>query len=145
VSRAVRLLTSEAEAAIGGQAEVWLRVLRFVASGVLNTAFGYLVFLLVLRLVGSATAALVASTTAGILFNYQTSRRIVFRSGCKGGLPAFAALYGGLFAVNETAILALQASGVPAWASQALLLLPMAAASFMLQQRLVFAQRRLAA
>jgi GtrA-like protein. len=65
------------------------RFLRFLLVGALNTAFGYAIFLLSLKLGMSVGAALSASTLAGVVFNFQTSRRLVFRSAGNGAASAF--------------------------------------------------------
>ena len=117
---------------------------RFLVTGCLNTVFGYLAFLLVLSTGVPATVALAVSTVAGILFNFQTARRIVFRSHQPGRIFAFAAVYVVVFLVNELAFLALGAGGVPAWMAQAVMVAPMALLAFVAQRRFVFGDRDVA-
>ena len=122
----------------------WNRVLpsfaflRFLGSGVLNTIFGYTVFLLALRLGASLGAALVVSTLLGVAFNFQTSRLLVFRSRRSGLQLRFAAVYTIVFAIDYLAILSLKRLGLADWAAQAVMLMPVAALAFMLQRHLVF-------
>ncbi len=111
---------------------------RFLLAACLNTFFGYVAFLLVLSTGVSATVALAVSTTAGIFFNFQTARRIVFRSHRPGRLLAFAAVYVFVFLVNDLALSALAAGGVPAWIAQAAMIAPMALLAFVAQRWLVF-------
>ena len=113
-----------------------LLLLRFGVVGLLNTAFGYAVFaVLVLAGIWSG-AALVASTTAGVAFNFQTSRRLVFRS--RGRLLRFVGLYCAVLALNWSALRALHWTGLNDLRSQALLVLPLAAISFAAQRTFVF-------
>ena len=115
----------------------WRVFLRFGLVGLMNAAFGYTVFS-VLVLAGAWTSsALIASTVAGIAFNFQTSRRLVFRSH-GGRVLRFVLMYCGLLGVNWMALRALQDLGLSELLAQALLVLPVAALSFVGQKVLVF-------
>ena len=57
----------------------WLFV-KFVLVGILNTAFGYLVFALLLFLGLHYTLAVILSTIAGVLFNFKTTGTLVFKN-----------------------------------------------------------------
>jgi putative flippase GtrA len=93
----------------------------------------------VFELMGVWTSgALAGGTIAGIAFNFQTSRRLVFRS--KGRIVCFVAIYTVGFALNWPALRAPRWYGVPALEARALLSLPIAAVSFIGQQALVFSQ-----
>ena len=81
------------------QPGLWL---RFGAVGLLNTAFSYTVFAL-LELMGCWSAvALAASTIAGVLFNFHTSRRLVFHA--NGPIVCFLAVYTFIFCLNWAAL-----------------------------------------
>lgn len=113
-----------------------VQFLRFVAIGVLNTAFAYLVFAgLMLAGIGAA-AALLASAAASIAFNFQTISRLVFRS--SGRIWRFVAIYAALLAIDWAALREFSAFGVPEIWAQAGLALPIAVASFVLQKLFVF-------
>ena len=120
------------------------RLARFAAGGLLNTGFGYLVFALALRLGLAVPAALVTSTICGVAFNFQTSRRLVFRSKETGLLFRFTLVYLALIVVNYAAISALQSCGLRPGAGQAMLVPPMALAAFFAQRHLVFRDGRTA-
>ena len=110
--------------------------LRFGVAGLLNTAFGYATFALLL-LAGAGTGlALVLAMVAGVVFNFQTSKRLVFRS--PGCALRFFAVYGFVLAVNWVALRCLSAVGVSTLAGQALLVLPAAIASYVAQKIFVF-------
>jgi len=114
----------------------WRLRLRFIAVGLLNTAFGYAMFAVLIRLGVPAGPALVVATLLGIAFNFQTSRRLVFRA--HGRWLRFLAVYGFVLAVNWALLRAARAEGIgPLWA-QAALVLPLAALSFLGQRLFVF-------
>jgi putative flippase GtrA len=114
----------------------WLLLFRFGLVGLLNTGFGYTIFA-VLVLAGIwPGAALAGTTAAAVVFNFQTSRRLVFRS--NGPALRFIAVYIVVLAVNWAALRLLQWCGLPDLEAQALLTLPVAAVSFVGQQRFVF-------
>jgi putative flippase GtrA len=114
----------------------WLLFLRFGMAGLLNAAFGYAAFAILL-LAGTGTGvALVAAMAAGIVFNFQTSKRLVFRS--TGRALRFVAVYGFVLAINWLALRGFSAIGVSPLAGQAILVLPAAAISFIGQKMFVF-------
>jgi putative flippase GtrA len=117
----------------------WLLFLRFGLVGLLNAAFGYTVFALLVLAGIWPGVALVGSTIAGVAFNFQTSRRLVFRA--SGRALRFVAVYVVVLAANWAALRALQWCGLPDLESQALLTLPIAALSFVGQQVFVFRAR----
>ena len=114
----------------------WRLFLRFGVVGLLNAAFGYAVFATLLLAGLWPGAALVAATVAGVAFNFQTSRRLVFRS--KGQILQFIAVYAVVLVLNWVALRVLRRCGLPDLESQALLTLPIAAVSFLGQRRFVF-------
>jgi putative flippase GtrA len=114
----------------------WLLILRFGVVGVLNAGFGYSVFALLLGVGTWPGAALVAAALAGVAFNFQTSRRLVF--GSRGHALRFVGVYAVVLALNWAALLALRGCGLAELEAQALLTLPIAAVSFLGQQSFVF-------
>lgn len=112
--------------------------IRFLIVGLLNTLFGYGVFVVVVALGAGIGLALVVSTILGVLFNFQTTRRLVFRSKAAGLLGRFVAVYGVSLAINYLALRALAQTGLPAWIAQGILILPLALLTFVLQRQFVF-------
>ncbi len=115
------------------QSHAWL---RFGLVGLVNAAFGYTVFAVLVLAGVWPGAALVATMIAAVAFNFQTSRRLVFRS--NGQILQFVAVYAVVLVLNWMALRALRWCGLPDLESQALLTLPIAAVSFLGQQRFVF-------
>ena len=111
--------------------------LRFGVVGLLNTAFGYVVFVILLTVGVWSSVALTAAALAGMAFNFQTSRHLVFRS--RGDGARFVALYGSIIFANWVALRALRSAGVDELLGQALLSAPIAVFSFVIQRSFVFA------
>lgn len=113
-----------------------LLFLRFGIVGLLNTAFGYVVFA-GLCLTGLwPLAALVGSTLAGVAFNFQTSRRLVFRTRGRG--LRFCLVYLLILAANWALLRMMNDAGFNAIEAQAVLALPLSIASFVGQKVFVF-------
>jgi putative flippase GtrA len=98
---------------------------RFICAGLLNAAFGYGVFALLLLTGAGVGTALVVATVGGIAFNFQTSQRVVFRSA--GRVVRFVAMYCAVLALNWLALRAFHAFGLSELQGQALLVLPIGA------------------
>ncbi len=116
--------------------------LRFLGGGLINTIFGYASFLAALHLGAGVGAALAVSMLLGVIFNFQTSRRLVFRSRRSGLQLRFAAVYAVVLTINYLAIVPLRRLGLENWAAQAFMVVPMAALAFTLQRYLVFGDER---
>ncbi len=112
--------------------------LRFGVVGLLNAGFGYTVFALLVLAGLWSGAALVVTMVVAVGFNFQTSRQLVFRS--NGRVLRFVAVYGVVLVLNWAALRVLRWCGLHDLESQALLTLPIAAVSFLCQQRFVFGQ-----
>jgi putative flippase GtrA len=110
--------------------------LRFGLVGLLNTGFGYVVFAVLVLLGIRSSFALVAAALAGTAFNFQTYRRLVFRSG--GDATRFVIVYAAVLALDWGALQFLRSTGLSDLQAQMLLTLPIAVISFLGQRHLVF-------
>ncbi len=100
-----------------------IRLLRFLAIGVVNTAVGYAIYA-VLVLVGlSPQPALALAFALGILWNYMTHARLVFTDSARGlkRLPAYGACYALIYLLNALALDQAIGAGLSPLAAQALL------------------------
>ncbi len=114
------------------------RFIRFIFVGILNTAFGYGVYLLLLNLgLHFATAALI-STVFGILFNFRTIGSLVFQSKNNHLIIRFVCVYGILFLINISAIKVLSLFNISYGVGGGLMLVPMAFVGFLLNKKFVF-------
>lgn len=76
-------------------------IIRFYLVGLLNTAFGYLAFALLIFIgLTYAYAALIA-TSMGVIFNYFTTGNLVFKRK-KASLLKFALFYAAIYLLNIT-------------------------------------------
>ena len=115
-----------------------LRFLRFLVVGGINTLFGYGAFAALIYLgVHYAVASLVA-TVAGVLFNFQTTGRLVFANADPDKLLRFIGVYAILYCIGLAGLRAGEVLGYSAYLTGAVLLLPNAMLSYLLNKRLVF-------
>ena len=115
-----------------------LRIMRFVANGLFNTALSYILFIILLRFGLTPFPALLFSTGTTILVNFQTSRRLVFRSEKAGTMRLFVSAYILLFLIDYLVLSALAAMGMPNWAAQGVIVIPLAVATYAVQRNIVF-------
>lgn len=111
---------------------------RFLFTGLINSAFGFGCFAAFLYLGVHYALALALATILGILFNFKTIGRLVFRSNDNRLIYRFTATYAIVYAINITGIKLLNILGMNAYFSGAILLLPMALLAFGLNKRFVF-------
>jgi putative flippase GtrA len=115
------------------------RFIRFLLAGALNTLFGFVVYTISIWLGMPVWCALLIANATGVFFNFVTIGGYAFRSLLLARLPRFTAAYAGLYVVNLTLINTLRIWVPSAIAAQAILIVPMAAASYLVMARLVFA------
>jgi putative flippase GtrA len=121
----------------------WLRgelytLVRFVAVGVLNSAFGYVAYALLLLWLPRSSALLV-SHVLGVLFNFHSLALGVFDEYRYRLLVRFSVAYTVVYFVNLALLEALcHGAGVSDLLGQALSIPPTALLSFGLLRRFVF-------
>ncbi|MEZ5779732.1 MAG: GtrA family protein [Paracoccaceae bacterium] len=112
--------------------DLW-RFVKFLFVGVLNTIFGFAAYALFLKLLHfPPQVALALSYVLGVLWNYGTHARIVFKSQGFRRLPIYAGAYGVLYVLNAGALSLVLKSGLAPLGAQAVLVLPMAMLAFVL-------------
>ena len=115
-----------------------MRFGRYLAVGALNTAFGFAMYAWLLAIGLHFALAAGIGTVLGILFNFMTTGRIVFRSLTGAALPRFVGVYVVLYLVNIGGITLLKQFGATDLTG-GLLMLPVAAAlGYALNARFVF-------
>ena len=114
------------------------RFVRFLLVGVLNTAFGYGCFVACLWLGMHYALAAAVATVLGVLFNFKSTGRLVFRSRGNGRLHRFVAVYAVTYVVNVLALAVMLRFGIPEWLGGLIMLLPSAILSYVLNSRYVF-------
>lgn len=113
-------------------------VLRFLGTGLLNTAFGYVVYALLIVAGAPVWIALGGATVLGIMFNFYSYGKLVFGPSGLERLPAFIAVYLALYGLNVALAHVLMATGMGALLAQALLLPFLTALAFILMRLVVF-------
>nr|WP_254428503.1 GtrA family protein [Ruegeria atlantica] len=104
--------------------------MRFVLVGILNTAFGYILFA-ILSLSGlPPQIALVISFSVGVLWNFITHARLVFDSKGLNRLPHYILSYVMVYAFNAFSLEGLLSLGLQPIIAQGLIVLPAAVLAF---------------
>lgn len=116
------------------------RVLRFLVVGLINTLVGYSIYAALLFVRTPYLLALILSTIAGVIFNYFSTGRLVFRSQAGwAGFFKFVAAYGVVYLANATVLTALiRLAGVNAYIAQIVCLPASVLLSWSLMNRWVF-------
>jgi len=118
------------------------RFFRFLVVGGINTVFGYGVFAALILLGVWYPVAAFISTVAGILFNFKSYGALVFGRHDNAILIRFFAVYGVCYLVGLLPLTWAKAHGVSVLLMAAIMLLPMAAFSFLLNRTFVYGSRR---
>ena len=114
------------------------RFLLFLAVGAINTLVGYALFALFSLLGAHPTAAVVGATVLGALFNFKSIGTIVFGNAAGRRLPRFVAIYAVQCGMNIAGLHALGAAGLAPLPAEAILLPPLAVATYLAMRRFVF-------
>lgn len=114
------------------------RFFKFLLVGGLNTLFGYALFTALVAAGLSVEIAMGLGTVGGIFFNFKTTGSLVFASRDNALLWRFVANYALLYLLNWGALKFLMGQGLGVYPASALLVLPMAAVSFVSSKTFVF-------
>ncbi len=115
------------------------KFVKYLFVGFMNTVFSYMVYAIAVTILGRATLSLAISYIIGILFNFQTTGRIVFKNKNNSLIFKFFACYLCTFFINRTFLdMLVSTFGVDKYLSQALLVFPIALISFTLLKYFVF-------
>ena len=115
-----------------------VRFIRFLFVGGINTLFGYLVFSAFILLQVHYAIALLLATILGILFNFFTTGRIVFRNNDPKLIIKFFGVYGITYLIGLLFLKIFDSYHVNLLIAGAILLLPNAMLSYLLNKVLVF-------
>jgi putative flippase GtrA len=116
----------------------WLLLLRFLAVGGLNTAFGYFSYAAFVLAGAPLWLAVSGSTALAFLFNFISYGGLVFGSTSYLLLPRFLIFYLGLGALNFVLLRALASVGIGLLWAQAILLPLLAIVGFIGMRAFVF-------
>ena len=116
--------------------------LRFLVAGGINTLFSFGVNIAVLLVGQPAWLAMLAGTLAGIAFNFFTLGGYAFRDLSARRLPRYLLGYATVYAAGLSAFHVLQLVVRDPIVCQVLLVIPIAALSYLVMSRFVFQKRR---
>lgn len=115
-----------------------VRLIRFIAVGILNSAFGYGLYALLIHVGIIPEIALLVATVLGVIFNFATTARLVFRSSDSRLFFRFVAVYAVIYGCNAMALRILVNSGINPFTAQALLMPLSVIATFAIMRAFVF-------
>ena len=119
-----------------------IRFVRFLLVAGLNTVFGYTLFAALILIGIWYPVAAALATVIGILFNFQTTGRIVFGSRDFSRILRFFAVYAITYVVGVALLRWGDHRGISVLVMAALLAIPMGFFSYTLQRVLVFRSHR---
>lgn len=112
---------------------------RFLLTGAINTAFGYVLFIVVLFFLKNVYWSILLSTIIAVLFNFKTYGTIVFKSKSNHLIFRFFAVYGFGMILQMLLFKLFAHFGLTnGYIVGAILLLPMTLLSFLLMKKFVF-------
>lgn len=111
---------------------------RFLVVGVINTAVGYALFSFFIFLGIHYSLAALLGTILGIMFNFKSTGKLVFRNKDNSRFFKFCGVYGVTYLVNIAALKVFKSANFSMYAAGAVLTLPLAFLSFMLNRKFVF-------
>lgn len=114
------------------------QLLRFLVVGGLNTVVGYALFAAFSWAGLPYPLAIGLATIAGVAFNFQSTGRLVFGGAPMSLLWRFVAAYVLVYLINVGAVAVLLRAGLNVYVANALVILPLALISYVLQRRFVF-------
>ncbi len=119
-----------------------MEFLRFLVVGGINTLFGYGVFAFFIFLKFHYSIAALCGTVLGVLFNFQTIGRIVFREHDIKLIFRFVGVYAVVYGINVLGLKVFDIFHVTAYISGAVLVLPLALLSYFLNKLFVFNKKK---
>jgi putative flippase GtrA len=111
---------------------------RFLVVGGINTIFGYGLFAFFIYLNLHYSIASLLSTIIGVLFNFKTTGKLVFKSSDNRLIVRFFAVYGMVYVLNVLFLKGFKWFGLNLYIAGAVLVLPLAVVSFLLNKWFVF-------
>jgi putative flippase GtrA len=114
------------------------QVFKFFVVGIVNTLFGYGVYITIISLGYHYITAIIFSNITGALFNFKSLGSIVFNDPDNSKIWKFITVYLVITLLNYLFVSILNNHGVSTWMAGLICLLPLAASSFILNKFFVF-------
>lgn len=112
--------------------------IRYLIVGLVNTAFGYAIFAMLVFLGLHYAIALFLATISGIFFNFQTFGRFVFEQSNWRLIWKFIAIYGLLYCINVGCVFILVMYIHNVYLANAITLMFIAGLGFVLNRSFVY-------
>ena len=119
------------------------KFVKYLFVGFMNTVFSYVIYAICVTILSRPTLSLAVSYVIGILFNFQTTGRIVFKNKNNTLIFKFFLSYLTTFFINRYFLdMLVSTFHVDKYLSQAILVFPIAMISFMLLKHFVFVESK---
>lgn len=119
------------------------KFVKYLFVGFMNTVFSYMVYAIIVTITNRPTFSLALSYIIGILFNFQTTGRIVFKNKNNTLIIKFFLSYLTTFFINRYMLeLLVNTMNMDKYLSQALLVFPIAMISFTILKFFVFPEKK---
>lgn len=116
------------------------KFVRYMLVGVLNTAFGYLIYSALIYLGLHYSVAVLISTVLGVLFNFKTIGTLVFKSHNNALIFRFISVYILTYFLNVGGLKIFSMYHYNMYLAGLYMIIPMAVISFLLHNRFVFGE-----
>jgi len=115
-----------------------IQFFKFLVVGFVNTIFGYVVFSFFVWIGLHYSLAALLATVLGVLFNFKTISVLVFNCYNNLLIIKFFGVYLIIYILNVIVLYLLNLHRINTYVSGAILILPLAVLSFLLNKKLVF-------
>jgi putative flippase GtrA len=117
------------------------RFMRFILIGILNTAFGYSLYALLIFLGLRFDLAILISTICGVLFNFKTTGTFVFNNRRNNLIFRYFGVYSIIYLLNVVYVWLMLKSDINSYLAQAFVMPVLAVLSYAIQRNFVFTIR----
>lgn len=111
---------------------------RFILVGILNTAVGYTIFFIALKVGLQYPLAIAVATILGTLFNFKSIGVLVFGISGYSQILRFIGVYLVIYIFNVLGVATLISFNLSEWLAGLILMCPLALLSYHLNRRFVF-------
>ena len=119
------------------------RFMRFILIGILNTAFGYSLYALLIFLGLRFDLAILISTVLGVFFNFKTTGILVFNNRRNNLIFRYFGIYAIIYLINVILIWLMLKSAINSYLAQAFVTPVLVIFSYAMQRDFVFKMRSL--
>lgn len=114
------------------------QLIRFFIVGGVNTVFGYSVFAFFIFLGFHYSIAALLGTIMGVLFNFKTTGKLVFKRSDNSLIFGFFAVYAVIYVLNVLGLMFFNILHISNYIAGAVLILPLGILAFVLNKKFVF-------